>query len=139
MKDTVSHTGKVVSVSDTHVFVQIERGSACGGCKNKGFCHVGKEENQILSIPTADANHYSADEEVQILMRTSLGMRALLYAYILPLIFLLIAFLTSRHVTSSEIVQIVCALIPVIAYYFILYKMRNRLEKTFQFYVEKKH
>jgi len=138
MKDIVSHTGKVVSVSDTHIFVKIERSSACAGCKNKGVCHIGESKDEIIPIKTAEANTYSSDEEVEVLMHASLGMKAALYAYLLPLILLFAAFLTARFFTSSEIIQVLCALVPVIAYYIILYKMRNRLEKTFQFYVEKK-
>jgi len=137
MKNLVSHTGKVVSVSDTHVFVKIERGSACSGCKNKGACQMGENQEQIIPIKTADTSNYFANEDVHIFMRTSLGMRAVVYAYLLPFVFLLVAFLVARLFTSSEIIQVLCAFVSVIVYYVILYKMRNGLEKTFQFYVEK--
>ena len=137
MKDVVSHAGKVVSVSDTHVFVKVERGSACLGCKNKSACQIGDAKDEIMSIKTAEASSFSADEEVQVLMRTSLGMRAVLYAYLLPLVVLLAAFLAIRQFTSSEIVQVLGAFVLVAAYYFVLYKLRGRLEKRFQFFVGK--
>ena len=137
MNEVVSHNGKVVSVSDTHVVVQIERGSACKGCVNKNICKIGDSNDHLISIKTADAKTYSLNEDVRILMRTSLGMRAVLYAYVLPFVLLLAMFLTARQFTSSEIIQVLCAFLPVIAYYIILYKIRNKMEKTFQFFLEK--
>ena len=136
MNDVVAHKGKVISASDTHVFVQIERGGACSGCKNKQSCQIIGSKDQIISVKTDKANTYFPDEDVQVLMRTSLGMRAVLYAYVLPFVFLLATFLTVRQFISSEIVQILCAFIPVVAYYFILYKVRNKLEQTFEFFLE---
>ena len=137
MENTVSHNGKIVSVSAAHVFVKIERGDACGECKNKQFCHIGKSGDPIISIQTDDANTYSIDEEVRVIMRASLGFRAVVYAYLLPLVFLLTTFIVVSQFISSEIVQVLLALIPVVAYYIILYKIRDRLEKTFKFHVSK--
>ena len=138
MKNVVSHTGKVVSVSPTQVFVQVERNSACSGCKSKGACRIGDAKDEIIPIKTADANRYYPEEEVEVVMRTSLGMKAVWYAYILPLVFLLAVLLTVRQFTSSELAQILSAFLPVIVYYIVLYKIRDKMEQAFQFYVRKK-
>ena len=138
MKNADSHTGKVVLVSDTHVFVKVERGSACLGCKNKSSCQTGGAKDQVMSIKTTDANSFFADEDVEVLMRNSMGMKAVVYAYLLPFLTLLAAFLGIRQFTSSEIVQVLGAFALVAVYYFILYKMRSRLESNFQFFVRKK-
>jgi len=137
MKNVVSHTGKVVSVSDTHVFVQIERGGACAGCKSRQACQMGKSENPVIAIQTLAANTYSIDEEVYVIMKTVLGLKAVLYAYVLPFVFLVAAFIVVRQFTSSEIVQVLLALLPVIVYYIILYTLRDRIESSFQFFIEK--
>jgi sigma-E factor negative regulatory protein RseC len=137
MKNLISHSGKVVSVSDTHVFVQVERNSACSGCKNKGACRIGDAKNEIISVKTADANTYSANEVVEVLMRTSLGLKAVLYAYVFPFIFLLTVLLTVRQFISSEILQVLFAFIPVIVYYIVLYHLHGKIEQSFQFNVKK--
>ncbi len=137
MKEVVSHKGKVVSVSDTNVFVKIERGGSCVGCKNKGSCQMGESEEQIISVRTDEAKAYFAGEDVNVLMRASLGLKAVLYAYIIPLVFLLITFIVVRQFITSELIQILLAFIPVVVYYVILYKMRDKMDKTFQFYISK--
>ena len=138
MENVVSHNGKIVSVSDTHVFVKINREGACEGCKNVKSCQINKSEDTIITVYTEQANVYCVDEEVLVIMKTSLGLKAVVYAYLLPLVFLLATFLIVSQFIHSEIIQILLAFIPVIVYYIILYIIRDRLEKTFQFFVAKK-
>jgi sigma-E factor negative regulatory protein RseC len=137
MENVIGHKGVVISVSETEVYVKIERSESCGGCKNKASCRMGKEDEQIIPIETKEANTYSAGEEVNISMKTSLGLKATLYAYLLPLALLLIVFITVYQFTSSELIQILFAFFAVILYYFLLYKMRHRMKKTFQFFISK--
>ncbi|MDR2409988.1 MAG: SoxR reducing system RseC family protein [Bacteroidales bacterium] len=136
-KHLIEQKGKVIAVSETEVSVKIERGEACAGCKNKASCQMGKAEEQIITVATKQANTYSVGEEVNISMKTSLGLKAVLYAYVLPLVLLLVAFVMAYQFIASELMQIVIALLPVIVYYIILYRMRYRMEKTFQFYISK--
>ncbi|MDR0606065.1 MAG: SoxR reducing system RseC family protein [Bacteroidales bacterium] len=133
----IEQKGKVIAVSATEVSVKIERGEACAGCKNKASCQMGKSEEQIIIVGTKQANTYSIGEKVNVSMKTSLGLKAVLYAYVLPLVFLLVAFGIAYQFVASELMQIGIALLPVIVYYLILYKMRYKTEKTFQFYVSK--
>ncbi|MDR1182674.1 MAG: SoxR reducing system RseC family protein [Bacteroidales bacterium] len=137
MENVVCHKGTVISVSETEVCVKIERTEACGGCANKTSCRMGKQDEQTVTVQTKDAETYCMGEEVNISMKTSLGLKAVLYAYILPLVFLLVAFAIAHHFIASEPLQIILALFPVIVYYTILYRMRRRMEKTFQFYISK--
>jgi sigma-E factor negative regulatory protein RseC len=137
MKHFVGHKGKVVSVSETGIDVKIERNEACSGCKNKTSCQMGKVDEQIISVKTKQKNIYSLGEEVLISMKTSLGLKAVLYAYVLPFLLLLIAFVIAYRFIVSEVLQIIFALIPVFVYYTILYKIRHRMEKTFQVYISK--
>jgi sigma-E factor negative regulatory protein RseC len=137
MEHLVEQKGKVIAVSGTEVCVKIERGEACSGCKNKASCQMGKSEEQIIAVETKQANTYSVGEEVNISMKTSLGLKAVLYAYVLPLVLLLVAFVIAYQFVTSELMQIVIALLPVIVYYLILYRMRRRMKRTFQFHISK--
>jgi sigma-E factor negative regulatory protein RseC len=137
MEHLVYHKGTVISVLGTEVCVKIEHTEACGGCANKNSCRMGKPDEQIITVKTRDARNYCKGEKVNISMKTSLGLKAVLYAYILPLVFLLAAFVIAHHFIASEPVQIILALFPVIVYYIILYKIRHKMEKTFQFYISK--
>jgi sigma-E factor negative regulatory protein RseC len=137
MGNVICHKGTVISVLETEVRIKIERGQACGGCASKESCRMGKSDEQILSIKTKDAKNYRTGEEVNVSMKTSLGLKAVLYAYLFPLVLLLIAFTIVHHFIDSEPVQILLSLLPVILYYLILYRIQNRMEKTFQFHISK--
>ena len=137
MGEVVKHQGKVISVSQDEVVVKIERGGACSGCSNKKACQFGESEDHIVAIKTYDAPSYSEGEDISVSMRGSLGLKAVLYAYMLPLLLLMASFIILRLFIDSEPLQILFALIPVVIYYIVLYKLRDKLHKTFNFYISK--
>ena len=137
MGEVVNHTGKVVSVSQEEVVVQIERGGACSGCSNKKACQFGEAKDHIVAIKTQSAASYTEGEEILVSMKGSLGLKAVLYAYLLPLLLLVTTLIVFRLFIDSEALQILFALIPVVVYYLTLYKVRNRLEKKFNFHISK--
>ncbi|MDR1878168.1 MAG: SoxR reducing system RseC family protein [Bacteroidales bacterium] len=129
-------TGSVVSVSENKVVVRINQDNACSGCRNKSACLTGRN-NRLITVISKDASSFSVGEEVQLSMKESAGLKATFYAYIAPLVLLLICFGIMYHVTDSEILQIVPSLIAVAAYYLLLYKLRGRMEKTFRIVISK--
>ena len=137
MGEVVYHPGKVISVSEGEVLVKIERGGACSGCSNKTACQFGDSSEHIIPIKTPYASSYTEGEDVSVSIKGSLGLKAVLYAYMLPLILLLAAFMVLRLFIASELLQISLAVIPVVMYYIGLYKLRNKLDKTFNFQISK--
>ena len=137
MGEVVNHPGKVIFVSQEEVLVKIERGGACSGCSNKKACQFGESEDHIVTVKTHNASSYTAGEDILVSMKGSLGLKAVLYAYMLPLLLLLTAFIVLRLFIDSEPLQILFALIPVVIYYVVLYKLRNKLDKKFNFYISK--
>ena len=137
MGEVVYHPGKVISVSQGEVLVKIERGGACSGCSNKTACQFGDSKEHIITIKTPYASSYTEEEDVSVSIRGSLGLKAVLYAYMLPLILLLAAFMVFRLFFASELLQISLAVIPVVIYYLCLYRLRNKLDKTFNFQISK--
>ena len=137
MKEVVNHAGKVVSVSQNEVRVQVERGGACSGCSNKTACMFGDSTTQIIPIKTQDASSYAEGEDVTVSIQGSSGLRAVLYAYILPFTLLIATFILIRLFIDSEPLQILFAIIPVAIYYFILYKKKDKMDRRFNFSISK--
>ena len=137
MGEVVNHPGKVISVSQEEVLIKVERGGACSGCSNKKACQFGESEDHIVAVKTNDASSYCEGEDVSVSLKGSLGLKAVLYAYMLPLLLLMTAFIVLRLFIDSELLQILFALIPIVIYYFALYKLRNKLDKKFNFHISK--
>jgi Positive regulator of sigma E activity len=137
MGEVVKHRGKIISVSQEEVLVKIERGGACSGCSNKKACQFGESEEHVVVVKTHDASSYIEGEDVSVSLKGSLGLKAVLYAYILPLLLMMATFVVVRLFIFSEPLQILFALIPVVIYYTVLYKLRDKLDNTFNFYISK--
>jgi sigma-E factor negative regulatory protein RseC len=138
MNNEIRHFGIVVSVSDGQVLVKIERKDACASCKSKKACQLGASENQFISVKTNDSFAYTIGEEVNISMKTSLGFKAIAYAYLFPFLVLIASFLLLRLFTEWEWLQVLSAFLLVALYYGLLYKRRGHLENTFHFFISKR-
>ena len=72
-----------------------------------------------------------------MLCSTSMGMKAVMVAFVIPFLVLLAAlFITMRITDGNEPVSALIALVTLIPYYIIIYLIRNRLSKTFTFTLE---
>jgi sigma-E factor negative regulatory protein RseC len=133
----INHTGKVVAVGGGEVSVLVERGEACGKCAGKKSCAMMTSTEQIVKIKDIDFQDYTVGEMVNVSLNTSLGLKAVLLAYVLPLLVLLLSLAVGFHLFSSELLQVAAALIPTIIYYIALYGFRRRIEQDFKLSISK--
>jgi sigma-E factor negative regulatory protein RseC len=63
----------------------------------------------------------------------SLGLKAVTFAFGLPLLLLLAALVTAVAVAGSEKVAAIAALGVLVPYYLVLFLLRDRIKKDFQF------
>jgi len=137
MNKQIDHVGKVVAAADGEVAVLIERGTACSHCESKKACLIMGTSEQTIRVKDKNYRDYSVGEQVKVSMNTSLGMKAIVLAYILPLLILMLSLAVGFNYFSSELLQIAVALIPTVLYYIILYLLRRRIEQRFKFMVSK--
>lgn len=137
MSEQVIHIGNVVEVADGEVAVQIERGTACSHCESKKACLIMGKTEQTIRVKDKNYQNYSVGEQVKVSMNTSLGMKAIMLAYVLPLLILMLSLAVGFNYFPSELLQIAVALIPTVLYYITLYKFRRRIERNFTFFVSK--
>ena len=69
---------------------------------------------------------------------TSMGMRAVALAFGVPLLLLILALFVTMRVTDGDaLVSSLVALLAVVPYYLVIYFMKDKLNKTFSFTIEK--
>jgi sigma-E factor negative regulatory protein RseC len=131
----IRHSGEVVAVNGDTVRVRIEQASACSACHAKGFCASAEAKEKFIDCDT-DGETYQTGDRVEVMVQERLGMKAVLIAYVLPfvVIILTLAFLTPY---MSEPVVGIVALAAAAGYFLILALASKRLRKVFTFKVRR--
>lgn len=76
-------------------------------------------------------------DRVEVLLTERLGWKAVLLAYIMPFVVMMIAIALLGLWSSNEVVVGTLSLVAVAIYYIILSFFRNRLQKQFSFTAQK--
>ena len=137
MADFVYHQAKVTSVSPDSVDVLLEKGSACSTCHNRGACSSLDKQNVVYHIDTPNAQRFQVGEFVRIGIAVNSGLKAVIYAYLIPLLLLFAAFFVARFFITVELLQVLISLGIVAIYYFVLFTQKHRLNKKFTFTIQK--
>jgi len=137
MSKQINHIGTIVAIGDGEISVLVERGTACDHCGSKKSCVMMTATNQTMTIKDKDYQNYFVGESVNVSINTSLGMKAVLLAYLFPLLVLMLSLSLGFSCFSSELLQVVVALIPTVLYYIILYRFRHKIERRFRLTVSK--
>jgi len=138
MNDTrmVCHDGTVISRKDNHVQVKITARSACADCHAKSMCTAADMQEKIIDAVAGEP--LWPGDTVTIKMQEKMGRLALVYGFILPFI-VLVGVLFALFLTgSSETKAALIALGSLVPYYLLLYLFREKVEKEFVFFAEKK-
>lgn len=89
-----------------------------------------------MQIPCADSSLYRVGQEVTIVGSIGLGLRATLWAYVVPLVVLMVVLVAVSWWTEDEGLAALVALASLIPYYIGLYLLRDRLQRTFTFRIK---
>lgn len=138
-EDCVEQKGIVIKKQEDKVVVKIEQKSTCSSCHARGACTSLDKKDKEIEVKTKDAENYNVGDEVIITISTKLGLKAVLIAFVLPLILLVIAlFLSIKFFSLTQSLSALISLIVVAAYYFLLYKQNHLLSKEFTFSIKEK-
>ena len=130
MAKTVSHKGVVVAVDGNKIKVQIESVSACAACHAKGMCTLSDKEDKLIDIELPKAADKKVGDVVTVVVAQQRGMQAVVLAYILPAIVVILSLVGLLNIVS-EPVAIILSLLLLAVYYLILYLLRNKISSKF--------
>lgn len=136
MANIIKHRGIVENIDGSHIKVRIIQTSACSACSVKGYCGSADSKEKIIDIYDT-YNSYTLGEEVTIYGTTSMGLQAVLIAFVLPFIILLAALFVAMELSGNdELLSAAISLLSLIPYYVILYFLRNKIKKNFSFTIK---
>lgn len=137
MVTNIKHLGIVENINGSRLKVKIVQSSACSACSVKGHCSASETKEKIIDVYNKNNVPCQVGERVMIVGTTSMGMKAVLLAFVLPFIVLLLALVISLKLTGGdEAVSALVSLGTLVPYYLIIYIYRNRLSRSFMFILE---
>ena len=137
MADIIKHRGIVEKIDGSHIVVRIVQTSACSACSAKGLCNASESKEKQIDVYEVNPA-YRIGEEVILCGTTSMGMKAVLLAFGIPVFLLLAALFVTMRVTDGDaLLSAIVALVAVVPYYAVLYWMKDKMNKTFSFVIEK--
>ena len=137
MTNRIKHLGIVESIEGPRVKVKILQVSACSTCSIKGHCNASDMKEKLIDAYNTQHTPFSIGERVMVSGTVSMGMKAVLLAFAVPFILLILSLFIVMIVTGGdELLSAIISLCTLIPYYLIIYMVRNKMSKTFFFTVE---
>lgn len=133
----ISHIGKIVDIAPDFITVEIVAESACATCHAAGLCGTADATHKAISVP-ATVGNWKVGQEVQVLLKRSMGFKAVWLAYAIPLVVLMAVLLGLNSAGVGELASGLAAIGAVGVYYLFLLLFRDRLRNEYSFYIKEK-
>ena len=130
------HTGKVVSMTPQTTTVQIVSHAACSECHAAGVCGLSEYTEKAIEVPTSPSATYGVGDEVQVVLKATMGLKAVWLAYFLPLVVLLGVALGLIALGLSEVAAGLAGIGAVALYYGVLWLLRDRIRNEYVFTIQ---
>lgn len=136
-REEITHPGKILEVTPSQVLVQIEARSACASCHASALCGMSESEQKIVSVPATLKDNFLPGQEVDVVLKASMGHKAVWLAYCIPLVVLLAVMFTALKAGASELAAAGLGLSAMAVYYFVIWLVRDRLRTEYNFIIRK--
>ena len=133
----VSHKGVVKSITQDVINVEIVSKSACSECHAKMMCTASDMKVKNIAVKRRFYDDYSVGEEVNVSLTKTMGYKAVVISYLIPLLILLILLLYLQDRFGNELIAGLGCVAGVAVYYFFIWLLRGKLENKFSFTIEK--
>ena len=136
MNSSLEYTGSIVELTQNNATVCIEQNAACISCQSKGACSSAESTSKLIEA-TFTNDIFEIGETVRIVGTKYFGLQAVYLAFIVPVVLMLLALITTHIFQTNDITMAITAIGILFPYYFILYLLNDRLKTQFRFYIEK--
>ena len=134
--NSISHLGRVIKMTPQTTTVVFLQHGACSECHAAGLCGMGDMAEKTVEVPSDPYASYKVGDQVQVLLKASMGMKAVWLAYFIPLLVLLAVVLLLSALHVGEVVTGICALVAIGLYYLLLYLFRDKLKNEYIFTIK---
>jgi positive regulator of sigma E activity len=134
-KKAIEHLGVIRHIEGSKARVVFPAQSACSTCHAKGVCSVaGMEEKSVDVIHNGNVK---TGEKVKVILKQSLGYKALLLGYLIPFLIVLCSLVLFTSLFENEALAGIFSLSLLIPYYLVVYFFRKKIRREFSFTIRK--
>ena len=133
--NTIKHLGIVENIQGSHLSVRIVQTSACVACSAKGHCSSADSKDKIIDIIDTAAS-WKVGDKVMVVGEMSMGMMAVVLAFVLPFVLLIVSLFLFMALMENELYAALLSLAVLVPYYFILWLNKTRLKQKFSFTIK---
>ena len=134
----ICREGIVRAIDGDDIHVEIIVSSACSGCHAKSICIPSDHRQEVVIVKNTRHEDFQVGETVELLLETSAGNKAVVLAYVLPLVVLLVLLFGCYALTHKELLSVGISVLGVVLYYLILKSANKKVEKGITFGICKK-
>lgn len=134
VKNAIQHQGVITKVTPKKITVALQGNIHCETCNAKSACGTAEADQKEVEITHTSA--LNLHDEVTVLLRKDVGMKAVFWAYLFPFILLMTVLIASSYVVE-EWLSGVLAILVLLPYYLMLHFLQKRFKKSFQFSILK--
>ena len=136
--ETIRHSGEVIGVEATTVYVKMSVGSACGSCRARMVCGAAEVAEKVVEVKTSEAHTFHVGDKVEVALQSrSMGVKSVVAAYVIPLFVLCGVLFGAVSAGVSEGLSALLSLCGVALYYSVLYLLRSKIGKEIKFIITK--
>ena len=132
----ISHSGRIVAIDSQSITVEFVTEDACASCHASALC--GMSEGKVKTVQVPSRLGFELGEEVEILLKRSMGMKAVWLAYVLPLFLMVAVLLALSSAGLGELQAGLCGIAAVGLWYLVLWLLRDKLKNEYTFDIKKK-
>lgn len=125
----ITKKGKVVGVKNGKLLVAVDNVSACAGCHQRTACLLTDCKVKVLEIDVKNVSSYKEGQEVEVCLQENAAKLAIIFAFVLPLVLLIVSLWIFMIFMQNEIKSAVFSLILMFFYYFCLFLCKDKLAK----------
>lgn len=135
-QEVISHKGTVVSAGPTATVVRLLARDACGHCEAASLCGMAGIQEKLVEVPTRASHPHAVGDEVEVLLKGTMGLKAVWLSYMIPLLLLMGAVLGLYALGTGEVPAALGGLAVVALYYLVLWLFRGRLRNEYVFTIK---
>ncbi len=133
----IEHEGTIDNINGNQYTIRITQSSACSECHAKGACMAADTKVKMVDVVDT-SGQFKLHERVLLLGKTSIGYKAVLWAFVIPLILLISVIIASTFIWQvNELQAALLALVSLVPYYALLYIIRHKMGEKLAFSIKK--
>ncbi len=133
----IEHEGTIDNINGNEYTIRITQSTACSECHAKNACIAADTKVKMVDVKDT-SGLFKMNERVLLSGKASIGYKAVLWAFVFPLILLMgVIFVSVSLWHISELQAALVALLALVPYYALLYILRHKMSEKLAFTIKK--